>query len=59
MAVDLEKVSRGAAISRGIESFIELTLFYGLLFSIAVYDMHRRSKEGKTAVLRMKDLEKT
>ena len=44
---NLEKVSRGAAINRGVETFIELTFFYGLLLSIAAYDMHKRAKESK------------
>ena len=47
MAVDLEKITRSAAVARGVETFIELTMFYGLLFSIALYDLAKRKREGQ------------
>ena len=44
---DLDKISRGAAINRGVETFVELTFFYGLLMSIAAYDMYKRANDSK------------
>ena len=55
--VDLEKVSEGAAINRGIEVFVELTLFYGLLLSIAAWEMHRRHNETKSQLERLTEVE--
>ena len=46
MPVDLENVSRGAAVQRGVEIFVELTLFYGLLLSIAMWDMAKNKKKA-------------
>ena len=57
ISVDLEKVSEGAAINRGIEVFVELTLFYGLLLSIAAWDLHRRHNETKTNLERLTEVE--
>ena len=50
MPIDLEKVSKGAAISRGVEVFIEMTLFYGLLTAILVWDISKRRKETQKTV---------
>ena len=47
VSTDLDKISRGAAINIGVQTFVELTLFYGLLLSIAAYDMYERANEGK------------
>ena len=55
--VDLENVTRGAAVLRGIEVFIELTMFYGLLLSIAFWDIWTRYKEQKTLQQRIITLE--
>lgn len=53
MPVDLEKVSRVAAVNRGVEVFIELTMFYGLLMAIAVWDLSRRARESKSQLQRL------
>ena len=44
---DLEKISRPKAINRGVETFVELTFFYGLLMSIAFWDMYKTFNKGK------------
>ena len=55
--VDLENVTRGAAVLRGIEVFIELTMFYGLLLSIAFWDIWTRYKDTKTLQQRITNME--
>ena len=42
-SVDLDKVSKGAAIQKGIEYFCEIVFFYGVLMALAVYELIRRN----------------
>ena len=56
--MDLEKVSRGAAINRGVDVFIELTLFYGVLIGLTFYEVRKRMKESKQVVETLEHLEK-
>ena len=56
--VDLENISEGAAISKGIEVFVELTLFYGLLLAIAMYELKQRNVQTKSLLERLSDVEK-
>ena len=55
--VDLEKISKGRAVHRGVSVFVEMIMFYGLLLSIAMWDMHRRSIESKTQQDRLGEAE--
>ena len=57
MPVDLEKVSKGAAIGRGVEVFVEMTMFYGLLMSIAVWDLYKRKREANKILERLDEVE--
>ena len=55
--VDLEKVSEGAAIQRGIEYFCEFVFFYGLLMALAIYELNKRNKDAILTAKRIKGLE--
>ena len=44
--IDLEKVTRGQAVLHGIEVSVEL-LFYGILASIALYEIGKGRRERK------------
>ena len=57
MPVDLEKVSSGAAIQKGIEYFCELVFFYGLLMALAIYEMNRRNQEAASTMRQIKGME--
>ena len=57
MPIDLEKVSKGMAVSRGIEVAIELVMFYGILIAIAAYDMNRNAKKSKKQAAKLAAVE--
>ena len=39
-----------------MEVFVELVMFYGLLMSIALWDLRRRHNESKSIALRIEDV---
>ena len=45
---DIEKISKNAFIGRGVEVFVELTMFYGLLFAIACHQLYKSKQESNT-----------
>ena len=55
--IDLEKVSDGAAIQKGIEYFCELVFFYGLLMALAIYEMNKRHREAAKTLEQVKGME--
>ena len=57
VTVDLEKVSSGAAINRGVEVFLELTMFYGLLICLTFYELRKSMREKKEQMDRLKHVE--
>ena len=37
----MSKLSKGAALNKGIEYFTELFFFYGVLFGLVAYEMYK------------------
>ena len=54
--VDLEKVTRARAVLHGIEVSVEL-LFYGLMASIALYELNKGRRERRWGEQRVTELE--
>ena len=54
----MDKISRGAAINRGTETFVEITFYYILLLSITAYDLRNRYRESGKQQVRLGEVEK-
>ena len=47
VGIDLSKVSHANLVAKGIDVFIELTMFYGILMALACWELSKKLNESK------------
>ena len=57
--LDISKISQRAAIDKGIDYTIDITIFYGAFIALSIFWLHERTRDTKALLDRISSVEES